>query len=38
LGLSIACWIAEAHGGRITVTSQVDVGSTFSVWLPVFTA
>ncbi len=38
LGLSIASWIAEAHGGRITVTSQVDAGSTFSVWLPVFTA
>ncbi len=38
LGLSIASWIAEAHGGRITVASQVDAGSTFSVWLPIFTA
>jgi signal transduction histidine kinase len=34
LGLSIAEWIAQAHGGRIQVTSQVGKGSTFTVWLP----
>lgn len=34
LGLSIAQWIAQAHGGRIEVESQVGEGSTFTVWLP----
>jgi len=34
LGLSIAQWIAQAHGGRIEATSQVGKGSTFTVWLP----
>ncbi len=34
LGLSICKWIAEAHGGRITVESVVDQGSCFTVWLP----
>jgi len=33
LGLSIAKWIAEAHGGYLTVESEVGKGSTFSLWL-----
>jgi len=35
LGLAICRRIAEAHGGKIAVESQVGAGSTFSVWLPV---
>ncbi|MEZ4572926.1 MAG: hypothetical protein R2849_21925 [Thermomicrobiales bacterium] len=27
-------WIADAHGGAITVTSQSGQGSTFHVTLP----
>jgi two-component system, OmpR family, sensor kinase len=34
LGLSIADWIAQAHGGFIKVESQPGKGSTFTVWLP----
>ena len=34
LGLSIARWIAEAHGGRITVESVAGAGSTFTVRFP----
>jgi two-component system OmpR family sensor kinase len=34
LGLSIAKWIAEAHGGKIEVRSEVQRGSTFTVYLP----
>jgi two-component system, OmpR family, sensor kinase len=35
LGLSIAKWIAEAHGGSIRVESRPGVGSTFVVTLPI---
>ena len=34
LGLSIARWVIEAHGGSIKVESQVGQGSTFTVTLP----
>jgi len=34
LGLSIARWIAEAHGGRIELQSELGQGSAFHVWLP----
>lgn len=35
LGLAIAQAIAENHGGLITVTSQLGIGSCFTVHLPV---
>jgi signal transduction histidine kinase len=34
LGLSIAAWIAEAHGGQITLERSDPTGSTFVVRLP----
>jgi PAS domain S-box-containing protein len=34
LGLSIARRIAEMHAGGIEVESQPNVGSTFTLWLP----
>jgi two-component system NtrC family sensor kinase len=34
LGLSVSQGIVEHHGGTIRVQSQVDKGSTFTVWLP----
>jgi signal transduction histidine kinase len=34
LGLSIAKKVVELNKGKITVVSQPDKGSTFSVWLP----
>jgi len=37
LGLSIAQWIAQAHGGAIHVNSQVGEGTTFKVSLPLYT-
>jgi signal transduction histidine kinase len=35
LGLAVASRIAEAMGGRLSVTSEVGVGSTFTLHLPV---
>lgn len=34
LGLAIAKWIVESHGGGITAASTPGQGSTFSFWLP----
>lgn len=34
LGLSIAKWIADIHNGTLTVQSAVNVGSTFTVTVP----
>jgi two-component system, OmpR family, sensor kinase len=34
LGLSIAHWIVEKHGGRIEVDSKDSQGTTFCIWLP----
>jgi len=34
LGLSIAHWVIQAHGGSIEVESLVGQGSTFTVTLP----
>jgi signal transduction histidine kinase len=38
LGLAIARWIAERHGGEISVSSQLGEGSIFTVELPLATA
>jgi signal transduction histidine kinase len=35
LGLAISQYIAQAHGGTLTVQSRLGRGSTFSVTLPV---
>lgn len=34
LGLAITKWIAEAHGGNITVQSRIGRGTVFTVTLP----
>jgi two-component system sensor histidine kinase SenX3 len=35
LGLSFVWEIIQAHGGRITVSSEENQGSTFTIWLPI---
>ena len=34
IGLALAKAFVEAHGGKITVESKTDQGSTFTIWLP----
>ena len=38
LGLTIAKWIAERHGGSLTIESSGPRGTTFRVLLPVLAA
>lgn len=38
LGLSISQWIAQAHGGTLSVQSRLHRGSSFTVTLPVLGA
>ncbi len=35
LGLPLVRHFAEAHGGRVTVASELGRGSVFSIWLPI---
>jgi signal transduction histidine kinase/DNA-binding LacI/PurR family transcriptional regulator/putative methionine-R-sulfoxide reductase with GAF domain len=36
LGLALVKEIVEAYGGRVTVESQVDKGSAFTAYIPIF--
>ncbi len=38
MGLAIASKIALAHGGRITLKSELGKGSTIAMWLPMYPA
>jgi signal transduction histidine kinase len=38
LGLSSAYGIVKQHGGEITVASQLGVGTTFDIFIPVIAA
>ncbi|NDJ55248.1 MAG: hypothetical protein GYB68_19425 [Chloroflexi bacterium] len=35
LGLSIARQVIDQHNGKLTLSSQLGRGSTFSIWLPI---
>ncbi len=35
IGLALVRHIARAHGGDVTVTSELGKGSTFQLWLPI---
>jgi signal transduction histidine kinase len=35
LGLALARWIANLHGGDVTLARSSDAGTTFTVSLPV---
>jgi len=35
LGLSVSYGIVQRHGGTIRVQSEIDRGSTFTIWVPV---
>ena len=37
LGLSITKWIVEHHGGHIEVNSKDGAGTTFAIWIPLWT-
>jgi heavy metal sensor kinase len=38
LGLAIVRWIAEAHGGQVTLTSRPGQGCTFEITVPAITS
>jgi two-component system sensor histidine kinase SenX3 len=38
LGLSLVRHIAESHGGKVTVTTEVGKGTTFTLRLPAATS
>ena len=38
MGLSVVHGIVKSHKGILTVDSEVDVGTAFSVFLPIFEA
>jgi len=35
LGLSVSYGIVQRHGGTIRVQSEIDRGTTFTIWIPV---
>ncbi len=35
IGLYYVKMIVEAHGGKVSATSNIGIGTTFSIWLPI---
>jgi two-component system phosphate regulon sensor histidine kinase PhoR len=35
LGLNYVKTVVEAHRGKVILKSEIDIGSTFSIWLPI---